>query len=48
MFSIRVLTINTGSTYRVEAHVQHEISNSEAENNDAAMRFGNLTLGKPL
>lgn len=34
----------TGSTYRVEAHVQHEISNSEAENNDAAMRFGNLTL----
>jgi len=34
----------TGNTYRVEAHIQHEISNSEAENNDAAMRFGNLTF----
>ncbi|WP_293313915.1 DUF3526 domain-containing protein [Pedobacter sp. UBA5917] len=34
----------TGSTYRVEAHVQHEMSDSEAENNDTAMRFGNLTF----
>ncbi|MGN7989825.1 DUF3526 domain-containing protein [Pedobacter sp. 22226] len=34
----------TGNTYRIEAHIQHEISNSEAENNDTAMRFGNLTF----
>lgn len=34
----------TGSTYRVEAHIQHEISDSEAENNDTAMRFGKLTF----
>ncbi len=34
----------TGNIYRIEAHVQHEISNSEAENNDSAMRFGNLTF----
>lgn len=34
----------TGNTYRVEAHIQHEISNSEAENNDTAMRFGNLSF----
>jgi ABC-2 type transport system permease protein len=34
----------TGNTYRIEAHIQHEISNSEAENNDTAMRFGNLSF----
>ncbi|GGH06125.1 hypothetical protein GCM10007422_22650 [Pedobacter zeae] len=34
----------TGNTYRVEAHIQHEISNSEAENSDTAMRFGNLSF----
>ncbi|QIL41392.1 ABC transporter permease [Pedobacter sp. HDW13] len=34
----------TGNTYRVEAHIQHEMSSSEAENNDGAMRFGTLTL----
>jgi ABC-2 type transport system permease protein len=34
----------TGNTYRIEAHVQHEISNSEAENNDTSMRFGNLSF----
>ncbi|MBB6237872.1 ABC-2 type transport system permease protein [Pedobacter sp. AK013] len=34
----------TGSTYRVEAHVQHEISDDEAANNDTAMRFGKLTF----
>lgn len=34
----------TGSTYRIEAHIQHEISDSEAENNDTAMRFGKLTF----
>ncbi|WP_412468956.1 DUF3526 domain-containing protein [Pedobacter sp. KLB.chiD] len=34
----------TGNTYRVEAHVQHEISNSDAEHHDTAMRFGNLSF----
>lgn len=34
----------TGSTYRVEAHVQHELSSSNAESNDASMRFGRLSL----
>jgi ABC-2 type transport system permease protein len=34
----------TGNTYRVEAHIQHEISNSDAEHNDTSMRFGNLSF----
>lgn len=34
----------TGNTYRVEAHNQHEISNSDAEHHDTAMRFGNLSF----
>jgi len=34
----------TGNTYRIEAHIQHEISNSEAEHNDTSMRFGNLSF----
>ncbi|RBQ07694.1 ABC transporter permease subunit [Pedobacter miscanthi] len=34
----------TGNTYQIEAHIQHEMSDSEAENNDAAMRFGKLTF----
>ncbi|MGY0038399.1 ABC transporter permease subunit [Pedobacter sp. NJ-S-72] len=33
-----------GTTYRVEAHVQHEVDYSNAERNDALMRFGQFTL----
>ncbi len=33
-----------GTTYRVEAHVQHEVDYSNAEGNDALMRFGSFTL----
>ncbi|AOM76185.1 DUF3526 domain-containing protein [Pedobacter steynii] len=33
-----------GTTYRVEAHVQHEVDYSNAESNDALMRFGSFTL----
>lgn len=33
-----------GTTYRVEAHIQHEVDESSAENNDAQMRFGSFTL----
>lgn len=29
-----------GTTYRVEAHIQHEVDYSDAENSDASMRFG--------
>lgn len=38
------VTDYTGNTYRVEAHHQHEISNSDAEHYDTAMRFGNLSF----
>ncbi|MBB6500754.1 DUF3526 domain-containing protein [Pedobacter cryoconitis] len=34
----------SGTTYRVEAHVQHEVDYSNAERNDALMRFGQFTL----
>lgn len=33
-----------GTTYRVEAHVQHEVDYSNAESNDALMRFGSFSL----
>ncbi|KIO76740.1 hypothetical protein TH53_13325 [Pedobacter lusitanus] len=33
-----------GTTYRVEAHIQHEVDYSNAERNDALMRFGQFTL----
>ncbi|MDF2514786.1 MAG: hypothetical protein K0R59_82 [Sphingobacterium sp.] len=33
-----------GSSYRVEAHVQHEVDYSNAEGTDAQLRFGQLTL----
>lgn len=33
-----------GTTYRVEAHVQHEVDYSNAESSDALMRFGSFTL----
>lgn len=33
-----------GTTYRIEAHVQHEVDYSNAESNDSLMRFGNFTL----
>ncbi|SHG14609.1 DUF3526 domain-containing protein [Pedobacter caeni] len=33
-----------GTTYRVEAHVQHEVDYSNAESNDALMRFGSFTI----
>ena len=34
----------TGSTYRIEAHVQHELNSNNAESNDASIRFGRLSL----
>eukprot|EP01132_Coremiostelium_polycephalum_P013097 gene13097-15980_t len=33
-----------GTTYRVEAHVQHEVDYSNAESNNALMRFGSFSL----
>jgi ABC-2 type transport system permease protein len=33
-----------GNTYRVEAHVQHEVNHSEAENSDTPLRFGELSV----
>lgn len=33
-----------GTTYRIEAHVQHEVNYSHAESSDALMRFGKFTL----
>ncbi len=33
-----------GTTYRVEAHVQHEPDATSAEGNDGSMRFGRLTI----
>ncbi len=33
-----------GTSYRVEAHVQHEVDYSNAEGTDAQLRFGSLTL----
>lgn len=33
-----------GTSYRVEAHVQHEVDYSNAEGADAQLRFGSLTL----
>lgn len=34
----------TGTTYRVEAHIQHEVDYSTAEDSDASMRFGPFSL----
>lgn len=33
-----------GNTYRVEAHVQHEVNHSTAENSDTSLRFGGLSV----
>ncbi|MFU1855631.1 ABC transporter permease subunit [Sphingobacterium sp. NGMCC 1.201703] len=33
-----------GTSYRVEAHVQHEVDYSNAEGTDTQLRFGSLTL----
>lgn len=33
-----------GNTYRIEAHQQHEISDSNAEHHDSALRFANLSF----
>lgn len=34
----------TGTTYRVEAHAQHDLDSSQAEASDIAMRLGELTV----
>jgi ABC-2 type transport system permease protein len=33
-----------GNSYRVEAHIQHEVNQSEAEASDSQLRFGELSL----
>jgi ABC-2 type transport system permease protein len=38
----------SGTTFRMEAHVQHEVDYSGAQDNDAAMRFGSLSLAMLL
>lgn len=37
-----------GNTYRVEAHVQHEVNHSEAEHADTNLRFGELSVAMVL
>lgn len=38
----------SGTTFRIEAHVQHEVDYSNAQDSDAAMRFGSLSLSTLL
>lgn len=38
----------SGTTFRIEAHVQHEVDYSNAQDSDAAMRFGSLSLAALL